>query len=178
METKELKEKLKEIEDWFLADLSQISTGRANPSLLDSIKVDVYGSLQPIKSVASITLEDPKTLRVSPWEKSQIKIIEQAVHVAKLPLSVATDEQGLRIQVPALTEESRQGLVKMVKEKLEQARVKVRNSREEAIKLLSSGDFSEDEVRASKTSIQDIINEANDKLQKIFEKKEADITTV
>ena len=92
MDITTLRSKLESAQSWLSDELAQISTGRATPALLDSVTIDVYGAMQPVKSVASITLEDARTLRVSPWDKSQIKSLEQAVHDAKLPVSVSTDE--------------------------------------------------------------------------------------
>lgn len=173
----ELEKKLNQAKDWLSSELSQFSTGRANPILLDSVKVDSYGVIQPIKSVASVVIEDPKTLRVSPWDKSQIKAIEQAIMDARLPVSLSTDDQGLRVHVPALTDETRQSLVKMLKEKLEQARVRVRGSREEAIKSIDDL-MSEDDKNATKANIQKAVDQANADLQELFAKKEVEITTI
>lgn len=164
--------------DWLKEEYAQISTGRANPTLLDSVNVTVYGSMQPIKNIASINTEDPRTLRVSPWDKSQIKAIETAIRDARLPVSVSSDDMGIRVHVPALTEEGRMSLVKLLKEKLEQARVKVKLAREEAIKSLSSLGLSEDETKSAKEKIQKQVDKANEDLQEVFEKKQADIVKI
>jgi len=178
MDITTLRSKLESAQSWLSDELAQISTGRATPALLDSVTIDVYGAMQPVKSVASITLEDARTLRVSPWDKSQIKSLEQAVHDAKLPVSVSTDDQGLRVHVPALTEESRQSLVKLLKEKLEQARVRVRSAREEAMKELQQAGLSEDEVRDTKEDIQKEVDAMNTTLQEVFQAKESEISTI
>lgn len=178
MESKELIEKIAHAKEWLHTELSQISTGRANPALLDSIQIDVYGVRQPIKAVASTLIEDARTLRLSPWDKSQIKVIEQAITDARLPVSISTDDQGLRIHVPALTEETRQSLVKLLKEKLEQARVRIRAAREEAIKELGAAGLSEDEVRDGKENVQELIDKGNQELQEMFNKKETEVSTI
>jgi len=119
------KTELKKVEEFLSKEYSQLSTGRASPMVLDSVSVEVYGSYQPIKNMASVSIEDPKTLRVVPWDKTQIKSIEKAITIADLGLSVATDESGIRVIFPQLTEETRQKLVKVLKDKLEDARITV-----------------------------------------------------
>ncbi|MCD8528357.1 MAG: ribosome recycling factor [Candidatus Pacebacteria bacterium] len=103
----ETKDTLAHIEEWLRKEYSQISTGRANPILLDSIMIDSYGSKQPVKNVAAIHTEDARTLRIAPWDKSQIKDIERALTDSKLPFSIAVDSDGLRLHIPQLTEESK-----------------------------------------------------------------------
>ncbi len=178
METKEIIEKITQAKVWLQTELGQISTGRANPALLDSIQIEVYGARQPIKAIASTMIEDARTLRVSPWDKSQIKSIEQAITDARLPVSLSTDDQGLRVHVPALTEETRQSLIKLLKEKLEQARVRIRAAREEAIKELGAAGLSEDEVRSAKEDIQELVDKGNQELQEVFDRKETEISTI
>ncbi|KKQ34641.1 MAG: Ribosome-recycling factor, partial [Candidatus Nomurabacteria bacterium GW2011_GWB1_37_5] len=109
---------LKKVEEWLLKEYSQIHTGRASPAVLDSIYIDSYGSKMPIKNIASITVEDPKSLRVVLWDKSQIKTLEKAVQAANIGLSVAVDDQGLRVIFPQLTEETRGQLVKVLRLKM------------------------------------------------------------
>src|SRR5438552_2254290 len=106
------KTELKKVEEWLLKEYSQIHTGRASPAVLDSAMVSSYGSNMPIKNVAAISIEDPKTLRISPWDKSQVKDIEKAILASNLGLSVATDDMGLRVIFPHLTTETRTSLVK------------------------------------------------------------------
>ena len=115
-------------QDWLAREYSQIHSGRAAPALLDGVSVESYGSMQPLKNVASISIEDPKTLRVLPWDKSQIKDTERALHAANLGFSIAVDDAGIRVIIPALTTETRLHLVKIAKERLEDARITVRIS--------------------------------------------------
>lgn len=175
MDTKHLSEQIEHAAEWLRTEFRQISTGRANPALLDSVQIDSYGTRQQLKTVASTIIEDARTLRVSPWDKSQIKTIENAIIDAKLPVSVSTDDQGLRVHVPALTEESRKQLVKLLKEKLEQARVRIRSAREDMMKKLQADNLPEDELRTAKEAVQKIIDTANDTLQEIFTRKENDL---
>ena len=124
------KNELKKVEEFLSKEYSQLSTGRASPMVLDGVNVESYGSHQPIKNVASVSIEDPKTLRIAPWDKNQIKAIEKGILTADLGLSVATDELGIRVIFPQLTTETRQKLVKILKEKLEDRRITVRRERD------------------------------------------------
>lgn len=168
-----LKNELKKIEEWLAKEYSQIHTGRASVSILDSIMVESYGSKMPIKNVASINVEDPKTLRISPWDKSQIKEIEKAIQSADLGLSVVSDSEGVRAIFPMLTTETRQKLVKVLKENLEEARISVRKVRQDEINKLDS--LTEDEIKRGKDDIQKCVDESNKNLEAIFNKKETDI---
>lgn len=174
--TSQLKEALGKVSEWLKKEYSSIHTGQANPSVLDGVTVDSYGTRQPIKNVASMSIEDPRTLRVVPWDKSQLKEIENAIIASDIGLSVATDDAGLRVVFPQLTGETREKLVKVLKAKLEDARVSVRKEREASIKDLDAkekeGGMSEDEKNNSKTEIQKLVDEANKSLEEIFSKKE------
>jgi len=170
---------LKKVEEFLSKEYSQLSTGRASPMVLDSVSVEVYGAYQPIKNIASVSIEDPKILRVSPWDKSQIKSIEKAIMVADLGLSVATDDIGIRVIFPQLTEETRQKLVKVLKDKLEDSRITVRQERsrvlDEIQKQEKEGKITEDEMKRTKDDLQKIIDEVNKNLELIFEKKEKEV---
>lgn len=171
--TQNFKIELKKIEEWLSKEYSQVHTGRATPMVLDSVMVESYGSHQPIKNVAGITIEDPKTLRIAPWDKNQIKDIESAISAANLGLSVVSDSDGIRVIFPMLTTENRLRLVKVLKEKLEDARISVRKERQNEMDKLS--DLPEDEVKRGKDDIQKCVDESNGKLEAIFAKKENEI---
>ena len=175
--TTQLKESLGKVSEWLRKEYSSLHTGQANPSVLDGLTVDSYGTRQPVKNVASISIEDAKTLRVVPWDKSQLKEIENSIITSDIGLSVATDDAGLRVIFPQLTGETREKLVKVLKAKLEDARVSVRKDRESAMKDLDAkeeeGGMSEDEKEGGKTEIQKLVDEANKNLEEIFNKKEA-----
>ena len=173
-----LKQEFTTITDWLQKEFSQISTGRANPALLDSINVESYGSFQPIKNIASITVEEARTLRISPWDKNVVKDIESAIRDSGLPLSVTSDGNGIRVSVPQLTSESKLSLVKLCKEKMEDARVKVRLARQVTDKEIADTEKSEDDAFRAKEELQKHVDEVNKKLEELFTKKEADITTV
>lgn len=171
--TMQFKTELKKIEEWLRNEYGSVHTGKATPMVLDSIKVNSYGSYMPIKNVAGITIEDSKTLRIAPWDKNQIKDIESAIAEANLGLSVMSDSDGVRVIFPMLTTETRAKLAKILKEKLEDGRISVRKARQEEMDTLE--DMSEDETKRAKDEIQKCVDEANQNLEDIFLKKEIDV---
>ena len=174
-----LKNEFKKVEEFLGKEYSQLSTGRASPMILDVISVEVYGAHQPIKNVASISIEDPKTLRINPWDKGQIKGIEKAIMIADLGLSTAVDESGIRVIFPQLTTENRQKLVKVLGEKLEEARITVRRERgnawDDIQKQEREGTMTEDEKARGKDELQKIVDETNKNLEALFAKKEKEV---
>ncbi|MEI8130125.1 MAG: ribosome recycling factor [bacterium] len=166
---------LKESTDWLGREYSRVHTGRASPMLLDGVMVEAYGSFQPIKNVGSVSIEDSRTLRITLWDKTVLKDVEKAIIAANLGLSLATDGEGMRVIFPPLTTENRTRLVKVLKEKMEEARVSVRRDRENALNELKSAELPEDEARRAKDEIQKRIDAANSKLEAIFESKETEV---
>ncbi|KKR70628.1 MAG: Ribosome-recycling factor [Candidatus Nomurabacteria bacterium GW2011_GWB1_40_7] len=160
-------------------EYSQLNIGRASPMILDGVNVESYGSYVPLKNVASVSIEDPKTLRIAPWDKTQIKGIEKAIVASNLGLSVAVDDVGIRVIFPQLTTETRQTLVKVLKEKLEEQRITVRKEREVVFREIEAkekeGKMTEDEMFRAKEELQKIINETNGNLEATFEKKEKEV---
>ncbi len=175
-------EAFSDTENYLQQEYLQISTGRANPALLDAIMIDSYGSMQPIKNVASINLEDARTMKVSPWDKGQIQDIERALHDSGLPFSISADDTGVRVNIPQLTEESKKSLLKLLKEKLEDARIKVRNIRHDAIKAIEAGEaegnYAEDDKNRYKDELQKMVDTSNKNLEDIFANKEKDVMSV
>jgi ribosome recycling factor len=169
----QFKTELKKVEEFLSKEYTQLNIGRASPMVLDGISVESYGSRVPLKNVAGISIEDPKTLRIAPWDKSQVKDIEKAITAANLGLSVATDDMGIRVIFPQLTTETRGSLVKILKEKLEEARITVRREREKVLKEIDV--LTEDEKFKGKTELQKIIDEVNNNLETIFAKKEKEV---
>jgi ribosome recycling factor len=161
------------------SEYKSLQTGRATPSVLDHVSIEQYGSRMQVTHVASVSLEDNRTLRVSPWEKGVIRDLEKAINEADLGLSVSSDDAGLRVHFPVLTGETRQKMVKILKEKLEDARVKVRAYREEANKeidkLAKEGDFGEDDKRRFKEEVQKKVDAVNADLESLFESKEKEV---
>ena len=173
------KASLKKVEEFLSKEYTQLNIGRASPMVLDGISVDSYGSFVPLKNVASVSIEDPKTLRIAPWDKSQVKSIEKAIIASNLGLSVATDDLGIRVIFPQLTTETRQTLVKVLKEKLEESRIVVRKEREIVFRDMEAKEkdsiLTEDEMFRAKEELQKIINETNSSLEALFEKKEKEV---
>ncbi len=169
------KTQAKNAEEWLQKEYSQIHTGRAAPALLDGVMVEAYGSVQPLKNVASINIEDPKTLRVAPWDKGQIRDIEKSLYASDLGFSVAVDDAGIRVIIPALTTETRQKLVKIAKDKLEDGRINIRKARENILNDLKALSLPEDTMKKAKDEVQKLVDEANTSLENIFKKKEVEI---
>lgn len=173
------KEKTKQAGLWLSKEISSIRTGRSTPAILDGVLVESYGTKVPVKEAASITTEGPRSLRIVPWDSSLSKPIEKAIADSNLGLSVAMDEKGVRVTFPELTSERRQSLVKVLKQKLEEARVTLRKERDKAWddiqKKEKEGGMGEDEKFRLKAEMQKITDEAGKELDKIAAKKEAEI---
>lgn len=173
-----LKTELEASAEWLRKEFAGISTGRANPALLDGVLVEVYGALQPIKNIASIGTEDPRTLRISPWDKGTVKDIEKAITTSSLPFSVSVDANGLRASLPQMTTENKQSIVKIIKQKLEDARITVRQVRQKTEKDIEAAGLPEDDSHRAKTDMQKFVDEANKNLESIFDKKETELMAV
>lgn len=173
------KKQLTGASDWLSKELQQIRTGQASPAVLDSVKVEVYGAPMNLKEVASVTIEGARSLRIAPWDKSQVKDIEKAITVANLGLSVVVDDQGLRVMFPELTGERRQQIAKSAKEKLEEAKKQVRGHRDVVVKDLQSkekdGKMGKDDAFRAKNDAQKLVDETNKKLDEAFAKKEKEL---
>lgn len=177
-----LKEQLTDIEDWLRREYSGISTGRANPALVDSVHAEVYGSMQPLKQLATISIEEARTLRIVPWDKSIVKDVEKALQTSGLPLLVSVDANGIRASVPQLTTENREKLSKVIRQKLEDARISVRTERQKVDKEIEeaakAGEFGEDDKFRAKEELQKLIEEANRQLESVSEGKVTEIMTI
>lgn len=173
------KTEIGKVADYLNKEYSQLNIGRASPLILDGISVESYGARVPLKNVATVAIEDPKTLRIAPWDKGQIKDIEKSIISANLGLSLAVDDAGIRVIFPQLTTETRLTLTKVLREKLEEQRITVRKEREriwdEIQKLQKESKMTEDEKFRAKDDLQKIIDEVNKKLESIFEKKEKEV---
>lgn len=164
------------------AAFNKIRTGRAHSSILDSVYVSYYGSDTPLNQVANISVEDGRTLMVTPWEKPMIPEVEKAIMKSNLGLNPVTTGDIIRVPMPALTEETRKDMVKQAKAEAEQARVSVRNVRRDAntdIKeLLKEKEISEDEERKGADDIQKITNNFIAKIEAALESKEVDLKEI
>lgn len=173
------KKKAGDIAEHLNKELSAIHTGRASSAILDGIFIESYGARLSVQHVATIANEDARTLRIVPWEKANGKEIEKAINVANLGISVSTDDAGLRISFPPLTTERRVSFTKLVRDKVESARVTLKGIREETknsiIETERDGEMSEDEKTRSLEDLQKFVDEANNNLESIGAKKEKDI---
>ena len=163
-------------------DLAKVRTGRAHTGLLDHIMVDYYGTMTQLSQVASVSLIDARTIGVQPWEKSMISKVEKAVRDSDLGLNPATNGDVIRVPMPALTEERRKDLTKVVRNEAEGARVSVRNVRRDANNelkaLLKDKEISEDDERRGQEEVQKLTDKYIVEIDKLMAEKEKDLMTV
>ncbi|OHA34504.1 MAG: ribosome recycling factor [Candidatus Taylorbacteria bacterium RIFCSPLOWO2_01_FULL_45_15b] len=175
----ETKKRFSGIEEWLGKEYLGLRSGQATPSILDGVMIESYGSKQPLKHVAAISIEDAKTLRIAPWDASQIKDIEKAILVSNLGLSARPDDTGVRVSFPELTAERRTSIIKVAKEKLEEAKISVRKEREKTLKDIDAkekeGTITEDEVKRLKAELQKMVDAVNAKLEESRARKEKEI---
>ncbi|MEY8876694.1 MAG: ribosome recycling factor [Leptothrix sp. (in: b-proteobacteria)] len=166
----------------FKNELQKIRTGRAHPGILDQVQVDYYGSMLPISQVANVTLVDARTISVQPWEKSMAQKIEKAIRESDLGLNPSSMGELIRVPMPALTEERRRDLTKVVRNAGEDAKVAVRNVRRDANdhakKLLKDKLISEDDERRSIDDVQKLTDRVINELDRLVHTKEAEILAV
>ena len=164
------------------SEFSKLQAGRANPAMVEDIRVEAYGSLQPIKNSASINMMDSQTLSIVPWDKSQIHAIAKAITDAGIGLNPQTMADSVMIKVPAVTEERRKDLAKIAKKLAEEAKVSVRNARQESLKDIKKAkdekEITEDDVKSYETDLQKLVDDANKKIDEMTKKKEEDIMKV
>lgn len=174
-----LEQNIQETKEWLTREYAAVRTGRATPAILDGVRVESYGSKMPVNHVANITVEDAKTIRVTPWDTSIIKSLESAINDADIGVSVVTDGEGLRVIFPELTAERRDMLAKTVHRKLEDARISIRQARDEVWseiqKQEKEGTISENDKFKSKEQMEKKIKEANEELEAMAKKKEQEL---
>lgn len=166
----------------FKVELSKIRTGRAHPGILDQVQVEYYGSLLPISQVANVTLQDARTINVQPWEKGMSAKIEKAIRESDLGLNPASQGDLIRVPMPALTEERRKDLTKLVKSAGEDTKIAVRNLRRDANdtakRLLKDKEITEDDDRRSQDEIQKLTDKTITEIDKLVQAKEAEVLAV
>ena len=175
----QFKTDISEVENWLRRELSTIRTGRANPAILDGVKVEAYGSWMPINQVGNISVVDARQIIVSPWDQTLTKAVEKAIGDADLGLSVSGQSEGIRVMFPELTTDRRTTLLKIAKQKLEDARVTLRSEREKVLKDVDKqekdGTMSEDDKFRAKAELQKMIDVTNSSLDDMMSKKEKEI---
>ena len=174
-------EKMKKAYDFLITDLGTIRAGRANPHVLDRIKVDYYGTPTPIQQVGNITVPDPRMIQIAPWEKSLIKEIEKAIMTSDIGITPSNDGAVIRLVFPELTEERRKELAKDIKKKGEDNKVAIRNARRDgmdAFKKLAKEEVSEDEIKELGDDLQKLTDKYIKDIDKLIEEKSKEIMTV
>lgn len=159
-------------------ELNTIRTGRATPALLETISVESYGTMQPVKAVASISIPDARTLAIEPWDPSMVKPIESAIMKSDLGITPNVDGKTIRLIMPSMTDETRQRMVKVMKEKLEDAKIAMRRIREDVKKKIEKQEGGEDEKRDLQKKLDETVKSYNEKIEEMGDKKETEITTI
>ena len=178
---KTFEEKMQKTVDFLGEDFMTIRAGRANPHVLDKIKVDYYGTPTPLQQVGNITVPEPRMIQITPWEKSLIKEIEKAILCSDVGITPSNDGSVIRLVFPELTEERRKDLVKEVKKKGEESKVAVRNSRRDgndSFKKLAKEDVSEDEIKMLEEQLQKVTDKFIKEIDGMVEEKSKEIMTV
>lgn len=178
---KPYEDKMKKAYDFLESDLATIRAGRANPHVLDKIRVDYYGTPTPIQQVGNITVPEPRVIQIAPWEKTLIKSIEKAIMMSDVGITPSNDGSLIRLVFPELTEERRKELVKDVKKRGEESKVAIRNARRDgndALKKLAKSDVSEDEIKELEDALQKLTDKYIKDLDKLVEEKSKEILTV
>jgi len=178
----EAKERMEKSVEALLHHFNKIRTGRAHPSILDSVKVEYYGAETPLNQMANINVEDGRTLALTAWDRSTIPQIERAIMKSDLGLNPATSGTVIRIPMPALTEETRKGFIRQARSEAEAARVSVRNARRDAMNMLKElvkeKDISEDDERRGQDSVQKLTDGYVERIEKMLAEKEADLMEI
>lgn len=168
--------------EYFKEELAKIRTGRANPALVENLPVEWYGTKMPLKQLSTINVPEARLIVINPWDKGSLIAIEAAFKSSDLGLNPTNDGQVVRINIPPLNEERRKELVKILNQKSEEARISVRNIREDAWREIQekekSGEISEDDKFRGKDKLQKVIDEYNNKIEELREGKEKEILTI
>ena len=173
--------KMQKAYDFLLSDFATIRAGRANPHVLDKIRVDYYGTPTPIQQVGNVSVPEPRMIQIAPWEKNLLKVIEKAIQTSDLGINPSNDGSVIRLVFPELTEERRKELVKDVKKKGEEGKVAVRNIRRDgndSFKKLAKTEVSEDEIKQLEDELQKITDKFIKEIDKAVEEKSKEILTV
>jgi ribosome recycling factor len=175
-------QKMNKTVDALKADLGKVRTGRAHPGILDHLHVDYYGTMMPISQVANVTLADARTITVQPWEKKMVSAVEKAIRDSDLGVNPATQGDVIRIPMPALTEERRRDLTKIVRAEAENARVAVRNIRRDANehlkRLLKDKEVAEDAEHKAQDEVQKMTDRHIAEIDQLLHAKEVDLMAV
>ncbi len=179
---KDLQQATEKAHDALKRELSKLRTGRAHPGLLESIKVDYYGTQTPVAQMATVSVPEARMLTVKPWDRSTLQLVEKAIRESNLGLNPQTDGDIIRVPVPPLSEERRKDLVKLAKKTGEDCKVAVRKARHDAIDVLNDwkkeGELSEDEVERGKKRVEELVGTAGTAVDELIAAKEKEILQV
>lgn len=179
---KDAEKRMKKSIESLKQELTKLRTGRAHPSLLDHITVDYYGSQVPLNQVANISVEDPRTLGITPWEKSMVQAIEKAIITSDLGLNPATSGSLIRVPMPALTEERRKDMIRLVRQEGEGTKVAIRNIRRDANNdlksLLKEKEITEDDERRGQDAVQKLTDKYVAEVEVVLSEKEKDLMEI
>jgi ribosome recycling factor len=182
LDTKEFESKMQKSVQSFETKLSTIRAGKANPSMLDRITVDYYGSPTAINGVATVSVPDARTIAITPWDMSLLKQIEKAIQASDLGIQPQNDGKTIRLNIPPLTEDRRKELVKQVQKETEEAKVVIRNIRrdanDKAKDMKKNNEMTEDEQKASEKSIQDLTDKYIKNLEAVGAAKEKEVMSI
>ncbi len=178
----DLKSAIEKAHEALKRELSKLRTGRAHPGMLDSVKVDYYGSPTPISQMAAVGVPEPRMLTIKPWEKSQVQPIDKALRESSLGLNPQVDGALIRVPIPPLSEERRRDLSKIAKKNGEDCKIGIRKARHEAIDMLTemkkNGDVGEDEVERAKKKAEEIVGDASKTVDSLVATKEEEILKI
>ena len=178
----EYENKMKKTVEVLQNHYSSIRAGRANPSILDQIKVEYYGTMTPINQIASISTPDPRTLVIQPWDVSSLKLIDKAIITSDLGINPMNDGRVLRLVFPQPTEERRKELIKQVEKHAEEGKVAIRNIRRDAVESYKAqkkkGEITEDDMTDTEKDLQKLTDKYVAEIDKVVEKKEAEIKEI
>jgi len=178
----EAKSKMQNAEDHLHEEYAKLQTGRANAALVENVMVESYGSMTPLKGVASISIPENNQIAIQPWNRDQLPNVEKAITNANLGLNPQNDGIIIRLIIPPLTEERRKELVKFVHQYAEDARISLRNARHEALNSLKAMEkekqIGEDELAGKEKDLQNIVDDFNQKIEELAKHKEQDVMTV
>lgn len=163
--------------DYAKQEAGAIRTGRANPEMVAELKVHYNGTDVRIKEIAAISTPDSRSLLIQPWDPSALKGIEKAIVESQLGMAPVVDGQSVRLTVPSLTEERRKEYVRLLNQKMEEARIKVRQIREDVLRKIKNEDLREDDVRRSREELQKVVDDANGRIEKLMDQKEQELMT-
>lgn len=181
-ELKDFEIKMDKVINYFVTDIGSIRAGRANPAILDKVKVEYYGAPTPIQQVGNISVPEPHTILIQPWDATILNDIEKAINKSDIGINPQNDGKAIRLNFPPLTEERRKEIAKTLHKKAEETKVGIRNTRRDAVdafkKMQKSGEITEDDLKSSENDIQKLTDKKIKEIDDILAKKEKEILEV